>query len=374
MRVFRMFLSAALILLASATTREGQISLAQADCTIMIQPGQSLQKAIDSAPEGAVICLSVGTFEESSITIYKSLTLQGTGSEKTILKAKDKDKPVIKVGGTSEIRIEDLAATGAVDSAGLFIHEKSKVTLIRLNLSNNLYGLIAVGLVKVSLKECEISNNGIGILVDRSAQVDLTNCLLFAHRSTGLMIGEFAVLTMANSSIFDNSFDGVSIGSFSSVYIENSRVYSNRGFAGVTVGGVSPSLSIVNSQIYSNETTGLLTRGSAVVEVRNSSVTQNGITPYCLKPDFICNGIDIEGEVELILIDSTVKYNADWGISAPLKQCGYDMDYFFIGGTIFEGKNEISSNNVSGNQNGLGNPGNHPWNRPDLPDGQVCLP
>jgi hypothetical protein len=169
MRVFRMFLSAALILLASTTTREGQISLAQADCTIMIQPGQSLQKAIDSAPEGAVICLSVGTFEESSITIYKSLTLQGTGSEKTILKAKDKDKPVIKVGGTSEIRIEDLAATGAVDSAGLFIHEKSKVTLIRLNLSNNLYGLIAVGLVKVSLKECEISNNGIGILVDRSA-------------------------------------------------------------------------------------------------------------------------------------------------------------------------------------------------------------
>lgn len=40
----------------------------------------------------------------------------------------------------------------------------------------------------------------------------------------------------------------------------------------------------------------------------------------------------------------------------------------------FQGNNVIEGNNTSGNQDGMGNPGDHPWNRPEVPDGQVCLP
>ena len=62
-------------------------------------------------------------------------------------------------------------------------------------------------------------------------------------------------------------------------------------------------------------------------------------------------------------------------MGAALQQCGHWGDYF-TGTVSFEDMmlEDIRGNNTSGNQNGMGNPGNHPWNRPDVPDGQVCLP
>ena len=43
--------------------------------TITVQPGESIQAAIDKAPAGAVICLSAGVWEEN-IKIERSLTLR----------------------------------------------------------------------------------------------------------------------------------------------------------------------------------------------------------------------------------------------------------------------------------------------------------
>lgn len=56
----------------------------QPPCTVTVQPGQSIQKAIDEAKEGAVICLESGTWNEN-LTVKKSLTLRGAGHDLTIL-------------------------------------------------------------------------------------------------------------------------------------------------------------------------------------------------------------------------------------------------------------------------------------------------
>ncbi len=53
-------------------------------CTITVQPGESIQEAIDAAPEGATLCLAEGVWEEH-ITIEKSLTLCGAGAGQTAL-------------------------------------------------------------------------------------------------------------------------------------------------------------------------------------------------------------------------------------------------------------------------------------------------
>ena len=48
----------------------------------------------------------------------------------------------------------------------------------------------------------------------------------------------------------------------------------------------------------------------------------------------------------------------------------------FTGTVVFEeiDLDDIAGNSTSNNQKDMGNPGNHPWNRPEVPDGQVCLP
>jgi hypothetical protein len=49
---------------------------------IIVEAGRSVQGAVDNAPDGATITLAAGTFPET-ITITKSLTLQGAGWERT---------------------------------------------------------------------------------------------------------------------------------------------------------------------------------------------------------------------------------------------------------------------------------------------------
>lgn len=56
------------------------------------------------------------------------------------------------------------------------------------------------------------------------------------------------------------------------------------------------------------------------------------------------------------MIRSQILGNADWGLVAVLKKCGYDGNDF-TGEVIFEGTNTIEGNNTAGNQ-----------------QGEVCLP
>lgn len=81
----------------------------------------------------------------------------------------------------------------------------------------------------------------------------------------------------------------------------------------------------------------------------------------------------VQYQAELVIFNSVIKDNTDWGVTAVLEKCGFFSDNF-TGQVMFQGNNQIYSNNTSGNQNSMGNPGNHPGNRPDVSDGQVCLP
>jgi hypothetical protein len=81
----------------------------------------------------------------------------------------------------------------------------------------------------------------------------------------------------------------------------------------------------------------------------------------------------VRGEAHADVYDSVIRANADWGVAAWREACGYHEGYF-AGEVSFGGENTIEGNNTTGDQDGMGNPGAHPWNRPGVPDGQVCLP
>ncbi|MCI2437470.1 right-handed parallel beta-helix repeat-containing protein, partial [Candidatus Acetothermia bacterium] len=138
--------------------------------------------------------------------------------------------------------------------------------------------------------------------------------------------------------------------------------------------GDSAQATITNSQLSGNGDNGIYTGGSAQAKIRDSTIESNGTNKYCKRKDHICNGIQVGKKSQVKIIDSKIIKNADWGVGAELKQCGSWDD--FTGQVAFEDMmlEDISGNNTTGKKKGMGNPGNHYWNRPDILDGQVCLP
>jgi len=124
-----------------------------------------------------------------------------------------------------------------------------------------------------------------------------------------------------------------------------------------------------NVLVSGNADDGLDISDSAVVEVRNSTIEGNGTLSECKDVIFKCTGLELAGKSNIMLIDSAIKGNMDWGIAAWLRKCDYLSDDF-NGQVVLQGTNTITGNNKSGNHKG--NPGEHPFK--SLPDGQVCLP
>lgn len=54
-------------------------------CTVTLNPGQSIQRAVDSVSAGAVICLAEGAWQENLVVTKDDLILRGQGRSKTFV-------------------------------------------------------------------------------------------------------------------------------------------------------------------------------------------------------------------------------------------------------------------------------------------------
>lgn len=482
-----------LVVLASGSSQE------QPPCTITVQPGQSIQEAIDRTHEGAVICVSAYSFPYTEhLTITKSLTLRGAGREKTFLKGKEENKPVVYINSNKEIMVvlEELTIVATLP-IGFHIEGKARANLRIVDIRGRgvYYNIGVGGSAYLGLENSRIYNGGIGLLAAGSAQVIITNSQFFSN-GNGIYAGGEAQVSLMNSSVFDNRANGLDLRDSATAELKEARIMGNKhcgvavwsgqaqvhgtaqefqsngadlcGFApaslrnplvsqtakvqltipgdyaslqeaidaiapggtiiiaagtyeagltiwkplilqgagreqtilkarqgvvvsitsqgqGVQLEGLAVDGSIyegllvygrgsfINVQIMSNGFYGLLAGGSAMVEVRDSFIFDNGMDPECSHSKELCNGVGLWDQAQITLNNSMIKENGDWGIGATLKQCGYPRDAF-TGSVTFEGTNIIEGNNRWSNHKGMGNPGNHPWNNPSVPDGQVCLP
>ncbi|MCS7197227.1 MAG: right-handed parallel beta-helix repeat-containing protein [Candidatus Bipolaricaulota bacterium] len=143
---------------------------------------------------------------------------------------------------------------------------------------------------------------------------------------------------------------GLDVRGSAKVSLASSTVSGNR--YGL-VASESSSVNLSNSTVSDNRLNGLKVLGFAAGEVRPSVIAGNGINEKCLEKDYLCTGITVEEKSQVMVTESRIISNADWGMTAALEKCGFD--------TVIE------QNNTTVNQNGMGNPGNHPW--PDVPNG-----
>jgi len=270
------------------------------DCT-----RESLQAIIDAARDGDSIALAPGVCAEN-LTITKNLTLEGAGSERTVIRGLKLGFPVIFVQSDAPITVtlRNLALADAPKASnnpqhgkecavfypellcpsGLQVRGAARVTLDSVRIARNPWvGVYVLDTAYVSVQNSEITENGWGVYVSPDASIELRDSRVECSRENGLEIWGSASVT--RTLIKANGRSGIE--SIGTVRIFESEIAQNRG-------------------------SGVLLTGASQTEIRFNEITGNGL----------------------------------WGIAAYLRECGYLSDHF-------RGSAVLDQNRIFGNR--LGN-------------------
>lgn len=198
--------------------------------TITVQPGKSIQAAIDAAPAGAVICLGEGEWLEN-IKITKSLTLKGQGSGRSVIRAKEEDQPVVRISSPEEIYvvIEKLAMTGAedwLDGCGIIVEGTAQAIIIGSTVYGNVVGIKLLGSAQATITESTVSENEFGIWLEDSAQATISGNTVSGNKY-GIVIWRSAQATISGNVIAGNSGSGVIFFSTGEVRGEGNEMRAN---------------------------------------------------------------------------------------------------------------------------------------------------
>ena len=187
----------------------------EAACTIEVQPGESIQAAIDAAPEGTVICIAEGTWEEN-LKITKSLTLRGMGNEKMAISGTSSDCPTIDIESSEHIivTIEHMEISEGRNGIELTGYTQLQITGCGI-LENEHKGILLLGLAQAEITDCTVSRNYYGIELQDSAQARITGCTISKNCS------------------------GIQLEGSSQAEISENVIEANAGYAGCGIGSSS---------------------------------------------------------------------------------------------------------------------------------------
>lgn len=293
--------------------------LAQDPCTITVQWGESIQAAIDAAPEGSVICLGEGQWVEP-LRITKSLTVRGAGAGKTILRANPRDRGVVLIGrpDTNVFSSELLAALGApspqvvldgvsilgTELFGVMVNSRATATLFNCTITQgNLAAVAAWESAKLWMEGCTISGSMVGIEVGYAADAVLANTSIkgnsmgvhsflsgriqiTASSITRNMIGAelsgSSEVTLTDSAVSENMMWGVFVQEEARALFERTAVTTNGPMFG---GGIMASMAamiVVSDCTVSENGIGIQLVGSAQATLQNNHITANQQFGVCL--------------------------------------------------------------------------------------------
>jgi len=274
----------------------GLVALAE-PCTVTVEPGESIQLAIDAAPEGAVICLPAGEWEEH-ITVRKNLTLRGAGPEESTIRGLRPDTAVIRVyTPTDEEGMVVLEGLGMAGGSGMYGP-----------------GLLVEGASQVAVTDCAVFENGYGIWLKGTAQATLSGTHVFENAATGIWLADSSHSAITNCTVCDNAFSGIWLTGETQSVIERTIAQGNREGISLTA---SSQANIEHSRIVGNQRRGVSMNEFARVSITGSSVVENG-----------WEGVYIAGSAELTLEGNTIQENQRYGVLLFERPCIATDDVF----------------------------------------------
>jgi len=130
---------------------------------IYVQPGDSIQTALDNATSGDIIILKPGTYTEN-IKITKDNLLIGSESgnpDDTIITAKNSNNHVIALQANN-VKINGLGITGTKESyTGIYLSGCNNCIIENNKILNNSYGIYLLNSKGNTLSGNIVSSNGI---------------------------------------------------------------------------------------------------------------------------------------------------------------------------------------------------------------------
>ena len=259
----------------SALTMGGTVVGEQTpSCTITVQPGESIQAAIDSTPAGGVICLADGRWEEN-LTIDKSLTLVGCGSDRSSVVGRKRGVPVLRVDSAVPISVT-VANLGVLDARGgpqecVSVYPQQAQTICP-------DGVAIMGYAAVILRGVRGTGCGrMGVYATDYSSATLRDCFISGSGRIGLFVRRYAAGTAENTYITANN-EGAMVADSAFMTLQ--------------------SCEITNSASY-----GLYVGGQPICELRSCKIARNGN-----------NGIALADKPHLTLISTSVTENLGWGI------------------------------------------------------------
>jgi parallel beta-helix repeat protein len=301
----------------------------QLPCTVTVQPGESIQAAIDKAEEGAVICLAEGTWEEN-LVIGKGLTLRGLGPEKSVIKGVKEGEPVILITSDAEI---------GVIVEGLTIAEAKGWCYEWLRCPN---GLSLGGKVKAIIKGNTISGNSNGISMLDSAQAyiwgnTISENLLYY----GIWMSDSAKAYILWNTISGNH--GIGIEGSAQAYISGNTISEN-GNDGIYMR--ESAQATIEGNIISGNWSGIYMGGSAQATIEGNIISGNKIGGS--------GGIWMSDSAKASILWNTISGNQGFGIcicidSAQASISGNTISENKGGGIEMYGQATIQGNIILGN-------------------------
>ncbi|MBI3459609.1 right-handed parallel beta-helix repeat-containing protein, partial [Candidatus Acetothermia bacterium] len=230
LRSTKLFGVGAILVIAVGVAGQGGYLGWTQSCSVTVQPGQSIQQVIDNAPENAVICLSVGVYQEH-VEISKPITLRGAGREQTVIKS-DNGRSTIRVQGQSEIHVtlSQLTIGYSGGAEAFLVAGKSAVDLSDSGLSHSYYGVRVENEAHLTLTNSQVSDNLGGVSANNEASVSVINSQI-SNNGGGLVARDAAKLTLQNTQIIGNRGDGLDVSDNAQVELAEAIFEDNRGCA-----------------------------------------------------------------------------------------------------------------------------------------------
>jgi len=246
--------------------------------------GDSIQAAIDAAPEGATLELGPGTWT-ANLRIGKSITLKGAGAGESVIRGAVPGMPVILVSGDDvTVRLVGITVAGAVGEAcaggtrdlcphGILARAGARVEITDCEVVDNAgCGLFVAGRAEALVAESSFARNGrAGVWAHDESKLTLIGVEIVGN-PYGLIAASRAHVTARDSRIADNGHDGVLIADGARVYLWDNEITGN--------GRVGLCLDVPGCYRTEREFTGIV-RGAGNTIPRGEKEGANRVAAYC---------------------------------------------------------------------------------------------